>query len=41
MVYDLEHGKKLIADYDKIVGSFQNKANKKVKEVQLEDKKKD
>lgn len=40
-IYDLENGKKLIADYDKIVGSFQDKANKKVKEVQLADKKKE
>lgn len=40
-IYDLEHGKKLIADYDKIVGSFQDKANRKVKEVQLANKKKE
>lgn len=40
-IYDVEHGKKLINDYDKIVQDFMNKANKKIKEVQIANKKKE
>lgn len=40
-IYDVEHGKKLINDYDKIVRDFMDKANKKIKEVQLANKKKE
>lgn len=40
-IYDIENGKKLINDYDKIVHVFMSKVNKKVKEVQLANKKKE
>ena len=40
-IYDVEHGKKLINDYDKIVHDFMDKVNKKVKEVQFANKKKE
>lgn len=40
-IYDLENGKRLIADYDKIVKNFQNKINKKIKEVDLANKRKE
>lgn len=40
-IYNLENGKKLINDYDNIVQNFQNKVNKKIKEVQLENKRKE
>lgn len=40
-IYDVEHGKKLINDYDKIVHDFMDKANKKIKEVQFANKKKE
>lgn len=40
-IYDVEHGKKLINDYDEIVRDFMEKVNKKVKEVQLANKKKE
>ena len=40
-IYDLENGKRLIADYDKIVKDFQNKVNKKIKEVDLANKRKE
>ena len=40
-IYDLEHGKKLINDYNEIVKSFMDKVNKKIKEVQLANKKKE
>ena len=39
-IYDIENGKHLIFDYDKIVGGFMNKVNKKIKEIQLERKRK-
>ena len=39
-IYDLENGKKLINDYDSIVRDFRDKANKKIKEFELEKKKK-
>ena len=39
-VYDLENGKQLINDYDKIVDDFMEKVNKKIKEIELEKKKK-
>ena len=39
-IYDIEHGKKLINDYEKIVQDFKKKANKKIKEVELKNKKK-
>lgn len=37
-VYDVEHGKKLIEDYDKILSDFKTKINKKIAKVQLEEK---
>ncbi len=40
-IYDLENGKKLIDDYDVIVKDFENKINKKIKEVDLARKKKE
>lgn len=40
-IYDIEHGKKLINDYDKIVHDFMNKVNKKIKEVDIASKKKE
>lgn len=40
-IYNLENGKRLIADYDKIVKNFQNKINKKIKEVDLANKRKE
>lgn len=40
-IYDLEHGKKLIKDYDNIVQNFMKKVNKKIKEVELKNKKKE
>lgn len=38
-VYDIEHGRKLIDDYDKIVEEFMAKARKKIKEIELAKKK--
>lgn len=40
-IYDVEHGKKLINDYDKIVRDFLDKVNKRIKEVQFANKKKE
>ena len=40
-IYDMEHGKKLIQDYDEIVKDFMDKVNKKIKEVEIENKKKE
>lgn len=40
-LYDIENGKKLIADYDSIMADFNAKINKKIKEVQMADKKKE
>ena len=40
-LYDLEHGKKLIDDYDEIVKDFMCKVNKKIKEVQITKKRKE
>lgn len=39
-IYDLKNGKRLIDDYEKIVDGFMEKANKKIKQVELEKKKK-
>lgn len=39
-IYDIEHGKKLIEDYDKILSDFKTKINKKIAEAQLEEKRK-
>lgn len=39
-VYDVEHGKKLIEDYDKILSDFKTKINKKIAKAQLEEKRK-
>lgn len=39
-IYDVENGKKLINDYDEIIQNFMNKANKKIKEVEIANKKK-
>ena len=39
-IYDLKNGKRLIEDYEKIVDGFMKKANKKIKQVELEKKKK-
>lgn len=39
-IYDLKNGKRLIEDYEKIVDGFMEKANKKIKQVELEKKKK-
>ena len=40
-IYNLENGKRLINDYDKIVQDFKDKVDKKIKEVQLENKRKE
>ncbi|MBQ6816876.1 MAG: hypothetical protein IJO27_00420 [Bacilli bacterium] len=40
-LYELENGKRLIDDYDEIVQNFKNKVNKKIKEVQIKNKKKE
>lgn len=40
-IYDLENGKRLINDYDKIVKDFMDKVNKKIKEVEFANKKKE
>lgn len=40
-IYDLENGKRLIQDYDKIVKDFMDKVNKKIKEVEIANKKKE
>lgn len=40
-IYDLENGKRLIADYDEILKNFQNKVNKKIKTVDIERKNKE
>lgn len=37
-VYDLEHGKKLINDYDDIIEEFMNKVNVKIKEYNMFEK---
>jgi hypothetical protein len=39
-IYDMEHGKKLIQDYDRIVKDFMSKVNRKIKEVEIANKKK-
>ena len=39
-IYDLENGKKLIADYNEIVKNFQDNVNKKLKAIELANKKK-
>ena len=40
-IFDLEHGKKLIKDYNKIIQDFKDKADKKIKKIQLENKRKE
>lgn len=40
-IYSLEDGKRLIVDYEEIVKNLREKINKKVKEVQIERKKKE
>ena len=40
-IYDLENGKRLIADYDEIIMDFENKIRNKIKKVELENKKKE
>lgn len=40
-IYDLEHGKKLIADYNKIIRNFKNAISEKIKEVKIANKKKE
>lgn len=37
-IYDIEHGKKLIADYKDIVGNFKEKLRSKVNEILIQDK---
>lgn len=39
-IYDLEHGKRLIQDYSKIVTAFMKKVTKKIKDVDFANKKK-
>lgn len=39
-IYDVANGKRLINDYDEIIQNFKNKINKKIKEVEIENKKK-
>lgn len=39
-IYDLENGKRLINDYNDIVKDFKMKVDKKIKEVELDNKKK-
>lgn len=38
-IYDMENGKKLIADYDEIMKSFLDKVKKKIQKVNIEKKK--
>ena len=40
-VFDLENGKRLIADYERIKNDFIEKANKKIKEANIKQKKKE
>ena len=40
-IFNLENGKKLIADYEKIKNDFIEKARKKIKEIDIEQKKKE
>jgi hypothetical protein len=40
-IYDMEHGKKLIQYYDRIVKDFMSKVNRKIKEVEIANKKKE
>lgn len=40
-IYDVEHGKELINDYDKIIQNFMNNVNKKIKEVDIASKRKE
>ena len=40
-IYDIENGKRLINDYDKICQDFMEKVNKKIKEVDIANKKKE
>lgn len=40
-IYDLEHGKQLINDYNEIIRNFRNKLDKKITEVEIANKKKE
>ena len=40
-IFDLENGKRLIADYERIKNDFIEKANKKIKEANIKQKKKE
>ena len=40
-IFDLENGKRLIADYERIKNDFIEKANKKIKETDIKQKKKE
>lgn len=40
-IYDLENGKRLIGDYDEIIQELEGKINKKIKEIEIENKKKE
>ena len=40
-IFDLENGKRLIADYEQIKNDFIEKANKKIKETDIKQKKKE
>ena len=37
-IYDIEHGKKLIADYKDIVSNFEEKLHSKINEILIQDK---
>lgn len=37
-IYDIEHGKKLIADYKNIVSNFEEKLHSKINEILIQDK---
>lgn len=40
-IYDVEHGKKLMCDYDDIIKNFTMKIDKKIREIDFENKKKE
>ena len=40
-IYNIEHGKKLINDYDRIIKDFMQKVNSKIKKVQLANKRRE
>lgn len=39
-IYDIEHGKKLITDYEDIVSDFEEKLHSKINEILIQDKRK-